>query len=401
MPAQRYKFFLLFLFIIVAVLLLFRWWRGPVLASYHLQTMPLVQNVVATGRVTNVARSEIGSEISGVVLERRVKEGDHVEAGDILLLLKSDELNAQLRQAELALEDLKLNRRPQAQAELASAQAQFDQARREANRRRQASLGILSAEEIEKALEAERVAANTLATALLKAKALQTGQSEEATLIEKRRVAQLQLEKSKIRATVAGTILSQAAEPGDVVQPGQSLFSVALNGRTEVRVPLDERNLSWLSLQQSALIIADAYPNQPFPAHIHFIAPGIDPQRGTVEVRLTVDPVPKFLRQDMTVSVNVETAKRAQALAIPNDALSQVKGDQATVLRIIDGKVQHKQITLGLRGTTHTEVRSGLSAGDNVLVNPEQDLAEGKRVRLKLQNNMRDQSQMNALGNMQ
>lgn len=386
MRASRYKFLILILLLILAVsFALFRWWQGPVVSSYTLKTMPLVQNVVATGRVATVSRAQVGAEISGVVLERRVTEGDQVKQSDLLVVLKSDELQAQVRQAELALTELATSRRPQAAAELASAKAQLEQASREAVRRRNAGVGILSTEEIEQALETERVARSNFETVRLKAAALASGQVEEATLREQLAVAQAQLAKTKIRAAVAGTILTRDVEPGDLVQPGQTLFTIALTGNTEIRVPLDERNLPQLALQQNATVISDAYPDQSFPARINFIAPSIDPQRGTVEVRLTVNPVPDFLRQDMTVSVNVETDKRERALAIPNDALSNIKGNKAVVVLVRDRKIQRQPVTLGLRGLAMSEVTSGLSEGDQVLANAESLLEEGARVRLKPQ----------------
>jgi len=372
--AARYKILIIILLVLIAGFVLFRWWKGPELPSYTLKAMPLVQNVVATGRVATVSRADIGSELAGVVLERRVQEGDQVKPGDLLVVLKSDELAAQVRQAEVALTELATSRRPQAAAELASAKAQLEQASREANRRHNAEPGILSAEEIEQAVEAERVARNNFETARLKAAALAQGQVEEASLREQLAVAQAQLEKTKIRATVAGTVLTRDVEPGDLVQPGQTLFTIAINGDTEIRVPLDERNLSRLALQQKATVIADAYPEHTFPAWISFIAPSIDPQRGTVELKLTVDPVPDFLRQDMTVSVNVETA------------LTGLKGDKATVLLVRNGKVQRQQVTLGLRGLDRAEVISGLKEGDQVLANPDASLEDGARVRIKPQN---------------
>lgn len=385
MRAARYKILLVIVLLLAVGFALFRWWQGPVVPSYTLSTMPLVQNVVATGRVATVSRAQVGSEISGVVLQRLVQEGDEVKPGDLLVVVKSDELLAQVRQAELALTELASSRRPQAAAELASAKAQLEQASREATRRRNAEAGILSREEVEQAVEAERVARNNYETARVKAVALAAGQVEEASLREQLAVAQAQLAKTKIRAAVAGTVLTRDVEPGDLVQPGQTLFTIALTGNTEIRVPLDERNLPQLALQQNATVISDAYPDRSFPARINFIAPSIDPQRGTVEVRLTVNPVPDFLRQDMTVSVNVETAKRARALAIPNDALSSIKGDKAVVLMVRDRKVQRQQITLGLRGLAMSEVKSGLSEGDQVLADAESSLEDGTRVRLKPQ----------------
>ena len=387
MRATRYKYLIIILLVLAVGFALFRWWQGPVLPSYTITSMPLVQNVVATGRVATVSRAQVGSEISGVVLQRLVQEGDQVSPGDLLVVLKSDELLAQVRQAELTLTELATSTRPQAVAALASAKAQLEQASREAVRRRNAEAGILSAEEIEHAVEAERVARNNFETARLKAAALAPGQVEEASLRQQLAVAQAQLAKTKIRAEVVGTVLTRNVEPGDLVQPGQTLFTIALKGNTEIRVPLDERNLPQLALQQNATVITDAYPDQSFPARINFIAPSIDPQRGTVEVRLTVNPVPDFLRQDMTVSVNVETARRAQALTIPNDALSGIKGNKAVVLMVRNGKIQRQQVSLGLRGLAMSEVISGLGAGDQVLANAESSLKDGARVRLKPQDN--------------
>lgn len=383
MRAIRYKYIVLILLFLLVAFGVFRWWQGPQVTGYTLKPMPLVQSVVATGQVITVSRAQVGSEVTGVVLERRVKEGDRVKPGDLLVVLKSDELAAQVRQAEVALNELATNRRPQATAELASAKAQLEQASREATRRRNAEAGILSAEEVEQAVEAERVARNNYETVRLKAAALAPGQVEEASLREQLSVAQAQLAKTKIRATVAGTVLTRDVEPGDLVQPGRTLFTIAMDGNTEIRVPLDERNLSRLALSQKATAIADAYPNKPFPARINFIAPSIDPQRGTVEVRLSVDPVPDFLRQDMTVSVNVETGRRDRTLAIPNDALGKVQGGQATVLLIRDSKIQRQKVELGLRGLVMSEVISGLKAGDQVLSDATSTLKDGTRVRFK------------------
>ena len=383
MRAIRYKYIVLILLLLLVAFGVFRWWQGPQVTGYTLEPMPLVQSVVATGQVITVSRAQVGSEVTGVVLERRVKEGDRVKPGDLLVVLKSGELAAQVRQAEVALNELATNRRPQASAELASAKAQLEQASREATRRRNAEAGILSAEEIEQAVEAERVARNNYETVRLKAAALAPGQVEEASLREQLSVAQAQLAKTKIRATVAGTALTRDVEPGDLVQPGRTLFTIAMDGNTEIRVPLDERNLSRLALSQKATAIADAYPDKPFPARINFIAPSIDPQRGTVEVRLSVDPVPDFLRQDMTVSVNVETGRRDRTLAVPNDALGKVQGNQATVLLVRDSKIQRQKVQLGLRGLAMSEVISGLKAGDQVLSDATSTLKDGTRVRFK------------------
>lgn len=380
----RYKpWIMIILLVLLVSFAIYRWWQGPLLPSYEVVSSPLIQTVVASGRVEKVSRTQIGSEITGVVLERLVQEGDRVSRGDVLLVLKSDEISAQVRQAEAELKELATTRRPQAEFDLANAKVQLEQAQREAVRRRNTELGILSAEEREKSIEAEKLARNNLESARLKVASLAPDKVEETKLREQLAALQAQLAKTKIRAEVSGIILTRNVEPGDLVQPSQTLFTIALDGATEIRVPFDERNLPLLALQQKAAVITDAYPDQPFPAHINFIAPSIDAQRGTVDVRLTVDPVPDFLRQDMTVSVNVETNKREQTMVIPNDALSSISGNKAMVILVRDRKIQRHPITLGLRGLVMSEVVAGLKEGDHVLTDAESVLKDGIRVRIE------------------
>ena len=380
----RYKpWIMIILLVLLVSFAIYRWWQGPLLPSYEVVSSPLIQTVVASGRVEKVSRTQIGSEITGVVLERLVQEGDRVYRGDVLLVLKSDEISAQVRQAEAELKELATTRRPQAEFDLANAKVKLEQAQREAVRRRNTELGILSAEEREKSIEAEKLARNNLESARLKFASLAPDKVEETKLREQLAALQAQLAKTKIRAEVSGIILTRNVEPGDLVQPSQTLFTIALDGATEIRVPFDERNLPLLALQQKAAVITDAYPDQPFPAHINFIAPSIDAQRGTIDVRLTVDPVPDFLRQDMTVSVNVETNKRERTLVIPNDALSSISGNKAMVILVRDRKIQRHPITLGLRGLVMSEVVAGLKEGDHVLTDAESVLKDGIRVRIE------------------
>ena len=387
MRAVRYKSAVIMLLLILAAgFAVFRWWQGPLLSGYSINSMPLVQTVVATGRVVTVSRTQVGSEITGVVLRRLVQEGDRVTRGDLLLVLRSDELTAQVRQAEAALNELMSSTRPQASVDLANAQVQLAQASRELQRRRiLAKDSVISKEELEQSEKAESLARNNVESARLKALALAPGKAEEIVLRERLVALQAQLAKTQVRSEVTGIVLTRNVEPGDLVQPGMTLFTIALDGNTEIRVPLDERNLPRLALQQNASVIADAYPDRPFPAQINFIAPSIDPERGTVEVRLTVDPVPDFLRQDMTVSVNIETDQRAHARVIPNDALGNVQGNKAIVLLLRDGKIHRQTVTLGLRGLAMSEVVSGLQDGEQVLADAVSPLKDGTRARLTLQ----------------
>ena len=148
--------------ILVGVLLLagalFAWrsLRGPELPGYVVRQQPLVQTVVATGRVISTSRVQVGSEITATVAERRFKEGDRVKPGDLLVVLRADDLAARTGEARAALQELLATTRPQAQAALRQAEAQLVQATRE--RARRATLlasALIAREALEQAEEAE------------------------------------------------------------------------------------------------------------------------------------------------------------------------------------------------------------------------------------------------------
>ena len=358
--------------------------RGPELEAYEVTARPLVQTVVATGRVVAVSRAQVGSPVTGVVLERRVQEGDAVQPGDVLAVLRADDLEAQAAEADAALDQLRRSTRPRAQAAVREAEARLQQASREATRRRDLfARQLIAREALELALQAETVARTAAEQARLQMQDLAEGGPAEAAALARQATARALLEKTTIRAEVAGTVLTRDVEPGDLVQPSRVLFEIARVGDTELLVPLDEKNLGVLALGQPAMCVADAFPARPFPATVSFIAPSVDAQRGSVDIRLAVSPVPDFLRQDMTVSVNVETGRRDRALVVPNDALAEIDGNTARVWRVAEGRASRQTVELGLRGLALTEITAGLQDGDRVLADAGADIADGSRVRVR------------------
>jgi HlyD family secretion protein len=367
--------------VLVAGALLWRQWQGPVVPVYRLEERPLVQVVVATGRVVAPTRVTVGSEITAVVRERRVQEGDTVAPGDVLALLQADDLVARVREAEASLEQLERAARPQAEAALREAEAQLAQAERELVRRRELfERQLIARESVEQAEQAEIAARAAAETARVRRERLALGEADEAVLRERLAAARAALAKTEIRAAVAGTVLSRNAEPGDIVQPGTVLFELAASGAIEVLVPIDEKSFGAVELGQIARCVTDAYPDKPFEARVTLITPRVDPLRGTVDVRLTVDAPPAFLREDMTVSVNIETARRERALAVPNDALRAAPDGASAVLVLRGGRTELVPVTLGLKGLTMSEVAGGALAGGDLVV-AAAGVSPGQRVR--------------------
>jgi HlyD family secretion protein len=111
------------------------------------------------------------------------------------------------------------------------------------------------------------------------------------------------------------------------------------------------------------------------------MSPAVDANRGSVEVKLKVPDPPAFLRQDMTVSVDIEVARRANTLILAANAVHDSTSAAPWVMMVSDGKAKRQPVKLGARGTGKVEVLEGLRGGDVVISSVSANVTEGKRVR--------------------
>jgi HlyD family secretion protein len=179
---------------------------------------------------------------------------------------------------------------------------------------------------------------------------------------------------------VAGTVLNRHVEPGDTVQPGKILLLIAPLGETELTTQIDEKNIGLLALGQSAQVSADAYPQDRFSALVNSIAPSVDALRGSIEVRLRVPEAPAYLKHEMTVSIDIETGRKASATQIPADSLRDTASAKPWVMVVRDGKTLRQPVSLGLRGSGRVEILDGLTP-DDIVLPASTSLPEGRRVR--------------------
>ena len=378
----------------VAVVFGVQQWRGPVLPGLTVELMSLELRIVASGEVRYQSLARIGSEMTGTVLARHVREGDRVNKGDLLIELNPDELQARLDQAKTLLQQLREVSRPQAQAALAEARDNLRQASREARRRETlAAKGVIAAEQLEQAQRIELNAKTALTRAQLVADSLAAGSTEEQLLQQRIVSAEAELAKTRIYAPFAGRVQTRNVEPGDLVQPSKVLLEIArsdgldpdgvASDGLEVVVALDEKNFAPLKLQQPVHLIADAWPEQTVPGVVSFIAPAVDSSRGTIDVHISVLSDDSNFLQGMTVSANIIAAERERTLVLPNDYLLIGSAGQPQVLRWQDGAVRSLDVQLGLRNMTHSEILSGLAEGDVVVQAGK--VSDGQRARVRFE----------------
>jgi HlyD family secretion protein len=122
-----------------------------------------------------------------------------------------------------------------------------------------------------------------------------------------------------------------------------------------------------LALGQKAVASADAYPNQRFDAVLSYINPGIDITRASLEAKLTVADPPAYLRQDMTVSIDIEVARRDAALILPVRSVHEPLSGAAWVMAARAGRAVKVPVKVGLQGGAGVEIVDGLTEGEQVV----------------------------------
>ena len=395
--AKRYFGRLLILFTIVALVTAFgsRVVLGPKIPAALVVQRDFIQTIVATGHVETPHRISIGSQIVGVVKNIPVSEGQIVQAGQVLIELDDAEWRAAAQQADMLVlqAQARLRQVREVQAPVAAqslVQAEINVSYAENQWHRNVDLftkSFISQVALDEAKKNVDLTQAQLQTAKKQVQTTHpTGSDYQiaATALSQAeansKVAYSRRQHTIIKTPIAGTLISRDVETGDVVQAGKALMTLSPSGATQLVVQIDEKNLPLLVLGQLARASADAYPTLNFSVAISYINPSVDLQRGSVEIKLNVPEPPAYLRQDMTVSVDIQVATRLRALLVPTDTIHDVKGRQPWVLKVADGKARKQVLRVGLQSAGMSEVLSGLSVNDRVLTFTN-EVNEGDRIR--------------------
>lgn len=372
-----------------------RLYVGPAIAVDTAVRSDIVRTVVASGHVETPFRVEIASQITAMVAEVLVEEGQSVVAGQRLVQLVSHELEASLvlaaasvAQADARMRQLRELTLPAAQEALKQANATLANAKTALVRAKSlAASGYGTRATLDAATKDRNVAQAQMRTAELQVFTSAPGGSDFV-------MAQTQLSQSAASANAAkarldyativsprdGVLIARNVERGSVVAPGKALLVLAPAGATQIVVQIDEKNLGLLDAGQQALVSADAYPEQRFDAVLTFINPSVDINRASVEVKLTVAAPPPYLRQDMTVSVDIEVARSAGTIVVPARSVRDAQGKAPWVLAVAGGSAVARTVRVGLHSADKVEILEGVAADDR-LVPASAAIVAGQRLR--------------------
>jgi len=372
--------------------------RGPSVVVVRARRAEVVQTVVASGRVLPPSRLEIASVVLGAVRAVHVDVGDRVTAGQVLVELDDADARAQLERARAAVGSAQARRT--SLSRLTSRVAGTD-AERAAAAVAQARATVERYERLRAVEAVTGVELENARTALVQAEAAQraavtTATEQSSTGSEGRALvagvtlaraditaAEARLAQFRIVTPVDGVVLTRSVEPGDVAQPGVVLLVIASTGDTTVRIDPDETTLSLLREGLPAIASAEAFPTERFEALVASIAPSIDAERGTVEVSLRVPEPPAYLRTDMTISVEIECDRHANALSVDAEAVRDVGTERPWVMLVVGDRTERRDVTLGLRGRDAVEILEGLAEGDRAVPATEGGVEPGMRVRVR------------------
>ncbi len=371
---------------------------GPSVPGAAVARRDIVQTVVASGHVETPYRIDVGALITGTVTRIPVDEGQVVHAGQVLIELDDSEAKAAVVQArgmvaqtEARMRQLRELTLPSAEEALKQAQANYLNAKQTYDRTAAlAKDGHATRAALDDAQKILNVAQAQLRAAEFQVHTASPDGSDyvmaETQVAQARAaldVAMARLGYTRIAAPVDGTLLTRAVERGNVVQPGKVLMTLSPVGQVWLELQIDEKSFGLLALGQKALVSADSFPTQTFPAEVVYINPSVDITRGSVLVKLRVDRPPDYLIQDMTVSVDIEVARRANALIVPAEAVHDALGSAPWVLVVEAGRARKQPVRLGAQGGGLVEILDGVKDGD-IVVSGTLRIAPGQRVRVRV-----------------
>jgi HlyD family secretion protein len=290
---------------------------GTDVRAAEVKTREVVEIVSASGTIQPQTKVDITSQVTGEIIDLRVKEGDRVRSGDLLVVLDTIQLKTDLDRARYAVNEIS--------ARLEGARATLDQAKEEYDRQKQLYDNKLTSEREYK--DANYTYLNYKAAfEALGAQAEQTKATYDKNLDNFRR--------AKVVAPMSGVITFLDVEVGEIAaaqtiySQGRTLMTIANLDVFEVEVEVDETEIAKVDLNQNAMIEVDAFPDTSFTGEVVEIGNtaitanyGSSDQSTNFRVKVIFKEVEARIRPGMSATVDITTAERPEVLSVPFSAI--------------------------------------------------------------------------------
>jgi HlyD family secretion protein len=381
---------IVFVLIIFAIIGKKQGWFGKALtvkvAVENSEKRLVIETITANGKIQPEKEVKISPDVSGEIVELTIKEGDHVEKGQLLLRIRPDTYISQKDRSLAAISS--------ARARLAQSEAQFTQAELSFKRSKQ----LYEEQTISKSDFEQAEASYTVAKSEVDAAKFSVI-SSEASLKE----ANENLTKTSIYAPMSGTVSMLLVELGERVagtnlMAGTELLRVADLSRMEAQVQVNENDIVKVNLGDTALIEVDAYLDQKFKGIVTEIAnsaktTGVSADQVTnFDVKILVLPESyknlvdasndNPFRPGMSATVDIQTNSKKGILTVPIQSVTTRTDttkitatvsdeDIRTIVFITDGKYAFaKDVKTGIQDNNYIEILSGVSENEKVISAP-------------------------------
>jgi RND family efflux transporter MFP subunit len=332
--------------------------------------------LTASGYVVAVRKAAVGSKGTGRLIYLGVEEGSHVKKGEVMGRLEATDVGAGLAQAEASLAAAKANLES-SKAVLFNADSVF---RRTAKLYHQSLVADADLNAAESAYKQAVAAVNTNeANVQLASKGVEA--------------AQVQVDFTNIRAPFDGTVLTKDADVGVVMTPfgaaagsKADIVTLADMSSLDAEVDVSETSISNVKVGQPCEISVDAIPNKRYKGMVHMIVPTADRAKGTVLTKVDfIDRDDKVL-PEMSLKVlflkdSATVGSNTPKLTVPASAVI-TKGGKKVVFVISGDQVTETPVTLGEVTGGGIAVISGITDGQKVVLNPDDKIATGTKVKV-------------------
>lgn len=359
---------------------------------------------LVSAKMESVRQEQIVAPFGARLLRYDVAEGDRFKAGQVLAELDTTDVEKQAREAESALKVAEaqqvqarhpatLEELAQAEADRSATQAAADAADKKLERYRMLfDQGGFSKADLEAAQSEQARAQADLQGAIARLAALKNPDPRKLAVYDAQ-VEQARVAAENARHTVAdgrltasfdGVVLQKIPQEGSYLQPGTPVLVIASPNRLQVLADLSEQDIGGVAVGQSADVQWAGQPDKTWQATVTRVAPAVTKSKeheteNVIQVYLGFAQNPEGLLAGATVDVTIHRIASHQALLVPNEVLLGSGADR-TAFVVTGNRARLRTVKTGYANELYTEVLSGLSKGDHVVLDPK-DLKDGQPVK--------------------
>ena len=345
----------------------------------------LVMRLESPGEAYTEKKIALKTEVTGTIKSLNVKEGLHVRAGEVLVEIDDQEYRLRWERSEALrlkyLSDLLLDKQfaPPNKEMDAGAVERIKKAEQDFSKA--GSLygqGLISREDFEKA---KRSYETLLIESGVKQEEVMAAAKGLTQAEIDAKIAQMELERTKIRAPFAGIISDIKVSPQEYISPGRELFTLVDISKIKVQARVLESEIGKMKVGYEATLRFSAYPGKTFKGHVEAVSPIINPEDRTCAVHIAVDNTQEEIKPGMHAEVEIAADIYKDRVLVPQEAVL-VRGGRKLVFAVEEGLAKWRYIEVGLENKDYAEVLDGIKEGEMVIVEGHFTLAHDARVQV-------------------